>query len=413
MDFEESHAPDEAISSEEQQCIDRFQQLVLSNRIRALALDFDETITRQGFQRGASAYHIHTDDDTVVLDNVRHPAFLRALIYAIHAAGGRVCVVSFQDDFVSNPEVGVVAGRELVLRYMDALLGRDRPSDMVTKDHDLLLWNPMIRCAATQQDLNKNQHLRVLATFSGRRDPNTSALVAAPKLLPESIIYIDDSYSNVAAANAANVARGYVATDGVNASLCDHIVKTITLQNTGSTMSTHAMTAEATATAMAPPSGSFGFGFGQTPPPPLPNPQLSAYHDASTPSTHFSFATGGSFHAPNLAGHTNVFGFANRSNNNMTTNANAYTSFSSSSTWTTPQPSVYQFNETRPLDRQSMTKTSSAATTTSSSSASSHPLSQSTERLRLGRLYDASQKQQRQQQNQRSHLTSSSPLPNS
>jgi len=250
----------DTVLPDERACIERLQALVYNGTIRAVALDFDDTITIHGTQRGGRVDEMLLADN-VFLDNIRHPRFLRAFIYGIYEAGGRVCIVSFQDDLTSNPQLGVTSGRYLIERYIDALLGEDRPADLLQYDQDYLLWNPAIRCGATRENTNKNNHLIALAMWSGRRDTATVKPTPQPRLKPDQIVFIDDSATNVAAANVARVARGFVATNGVNAQLCDSIVRSITQPLT------------------------------------------------SAPSTSsFSFASGGSFHTPHPQQQP-VFGF--------------------------------------------------------------------------------------------------------
>jgi len=246
---------------EERDCIEQIQLLVQQKQIQIVALDFDETITVRGLQQGAPFDVIYgADGDDVIWNNIRNPLFLRALLYAIHEVGGRICIVSFQDDLVGNTEMGVVTGRALIERYMDVLLGYDRPNDLLRYNEDYILWNPYVRCAgntaASSSTLlgggaNKNQHLQVMTMFSGRivsplpslgafsvttttlgpvgvRPASTTSTTtaAANRPPPDSIVFIDDSLANVTAANNRKLAKGFVAKQGIDVVLCRQIIQT-------------------------------------------------------------------------------------------------------------------------------------------------------------------------------------------
>lgn len=215
-----------ALTQEDYQCIHDIQELVEQGAIRTLALDFDETITIQGYQRGMSM-DVYVGPDDVVLQNMFRPQFVRALLYAVYNAGGRICIVSFQDDLVGNAELGIITGRRLVERHIDALLGSDRPYDMLQYDQDYMLWNPSIRCGINITDSNKNNHLRAVAMWSGRRDSHGNSPNASGRQDPKTIVFIDDSVRNVHDANAAGVARSYVAVEGIDRRLCQSIVQDI------------------------------------------------------------------------------------------------------------------------------------------------------------------------------------------
>lgn len=264
--MQESTNSSSYVSDVEWNVIAQVQDLVHRGYVKAIALDFDGTITRTGLQRGVHESYLENADN-VILENVYHPAFLRALLFSMHEAGARVVIVSFQDDLVGNSELGIVTGRQLVDRYMDAILGDDRPHNLLHYDHDFLLWNPSIRCycgtGSSNADcapqgsetpinesnykipkqislMTKNAHLTALATWSGRRmskggkKTSRQQWVSLPKLLPSEIIFVDDSLENVQAALAANVARAFhVSNDGVNLSLCQQIVDSYTAAPTG------------------------------------------------------------------------------------------------------------------------------------------------------------------------------------
>lgn len=245
-----------ATNREEMDCIDQIQRLVQQKKIQVVALDFDETITVRGLQQGAPFDVLYGADD-VIWNNIRNPSFLRALLYAIYEGGGRICIVSFQDDLVGNTEMGVVTGRALIERYIDVLLGYDRPNDLLRYNEDYILWNPHIRCAGTttavsttggNSGANKNQHLMVMTMFSGRSasfvgfgagmttaggrsaaptsSTTTTITAAVNRPPPDSIVFIDDSVANVTAANSRNIARGFVAKQGIDVSLCRQIIQT-------------------------------------------------------------------------------------------------------------------------------------------------------------------------------------------
>jgi hypothetical protein len=93
------------------------QQLAASG-LQAVVLDFDCTITREHTGGGVSSSELQPEH---ILSNVYNLQHFREFVATAQQLGLQLCVATFADRWS-----GDVGGEELVLRYMDILLGKER-----------------------------------------------------------------------------------------------------------------------------------------------------------------------------------------------------------------------------------------------------------------------------------------------
>ena len=105
------------------------RELTASCGLQAVVLDFDCTITREHTGGAQSSSELAPQ---LILSNVYDPQHFRDFVGTALQLGVELYVATFADRWS-----GEVGGSDLVLRYMDTVLGKDRPC---LKEDDIAAW---------------------------------------------------------------------------------------------------------------------------------------------------------------------------------------------------------------------------------------------------------------------------------
>jgi hypothetical protein len=162
--------------------VDAFVHALHGKQMRAIAWDFDNTLTISHHGKGTDMRALMHD---AILQDVRDPLFMATLFTRL-SPQFKLCIASFQDHLLCDCQHRLF-GECLIRPYMHTVCHRPL-------DFSYYCWYPPLRCHNKIMTPNKNAHLQCILRHLQWQDETTT---------PRQIMLIDDDEGNVRMAKQA------------------------------------------------------------------------------------------------------------------------------------------------------------------------------------------------------------------